>query len=197
MNDFMITHYYSPKTRALHSITAASEQERKRVADYLSTLDGIGFNRYRKFDFYLKLRVRTEKWLYEEFLKSGGQPKTRTPVYFTLGASEYMGTWFGHDTLCIRYHLDDIDEAEISFTLKDSMLAYISSRNEQRPQRHLFTKSMLLEYLQPCVSESINAYCGRQNYIEAQVWNPDYFINTGRYYTEFAQSTSGYTEDDL
>jgi len=42
------------------------------------------FNRFKDFVNYYPRRIATEKWLYDWFLRLGGEPKIKHPVCFVL-----------------------------------------------------------------------------------------------------------------
>ena len=91
----------------MNSITRLPVEEAYALAKSLSNYAGISFTSFsrftnRDFDGYYKKRIRTEDWLYKSFIALGGKPKTKAPLYFVLGESNYLSHWFENGT---RYYL--------------------------------------------------------------------------------------------
>jgi hypothetical protein len=74
----------------LRSITELSENEAFQAAYKLGQNDGTSFYRFKDFINYYPRRIKAEKWLYEWFKKSGGEPQTEHPLYFVLEQSDFL-----------------------------------------------------------------------------------------------------------
>ncbi len=171
-----ITNYCDERCKPFHNITQLTESEAFLLADNLSQYVEPAFTsfcRFQKKDFpgYYEKRLRTEKWLYDSFLKLGGKPIIKSPLYFVLGESTFLDAWYknGRQT---RLLLDDISQTEVSFTIGDSM-GIIDSDNRMEP----LTKDMLYDFLLER-SKDIFAFLNELNqknrYIEVQLWNDSY-----------------------
>lgn len=146
----------------------------KRLSQYAGE-SFTSFSRFteRDFDGYYKKRVRTEDWLYQSFVAIGGKPKTKTPLYFVLGESDYLNKWFENGTRT-KLLLRDIDPEDISFTYGDSM-----SRMDAEDRMDPFTKETLFRFILES-SDDIQSFVDDLNkknrYIEAQLWNDSYLV---------------------
>lgn len=67
----------------------------------------------------IKKRRAIEKWLWDEFVLSGGEPHTHHPCYFTLGKSDFLKKSGSYDTE-IEIPLSLFSSKNISFTFPDS-----------------------------------------------------------------------------
>jgi len=172
-NNYVITHYFSPHTAKLRNIMSYSELEKAQIISILQNMQGIGFNRFKKHKFYMRIRMKTEQWLYEEFILGGGKPSTSTPIYFVFGQSPHMSTWYGHDTLSVTLNLAEIAEDDISFTIKDSLMTYILESNNA--YRRVFNKREIINIVECNDKKDFHDYYFIHNkYIEAQLWNYQY-----------------------
>lgn len=177
--DLYITNYCDKRCKPFHNFTQLTESEAFLLATDLSQhveSSFTSFSRFQKSDFpgYYKKRVRTEKWLYDSFLKLGGKPKNSSPLYFVLGESTYLDSWYknGRKTQLL---LDDISQTEISFTIGDSM-GIIDSDNRLEPLNKDMLHDFLLEKSQD-ISSFLNDLNKNNRYIEVQLWNDSYITN--------------------
>jgi hypothetical protein len=173
MSDIYIVHYCHIECEPLKSITELPEEEAFKMANMLGSNNGTAFGRFKDFINYYPRRVKTEKWLYDWFIESGGKPKTEHPLYFVLEGSNYLNEWFDRGKI-IKISLSEIDIKHISFTLGDSCANF---KNE----------NMTTPFLKNELYQMINKYDGNINellksieneyhykYIECQLWNNDY-----------------------
>ena len=174
-----ITNYCDQRCIPFQNITRLTETEAFLLADNLSQHvepSFTSFSRFQRSDFpgYYEKRLRTETWLYDSFLKLGGKPIIKSPLYFVLGESTFLETWYksGRKT---RLLLDDISSAEVSFTIGDSM-GIIDSVNRMEP----LNKDMLYDFFKG-KSQDIFTFLNDLNknnrYIEVQLWNDSYIDN--------------------
>jgi len=84
MDELFLVNYRTPKCEPLKSITQLSEKEAIEVAKKLHQENPYdGFQRFGDdFTKYYHHRIRTEKWLYDEFIVIGGRPQMAHPLYF-------------------------------------------------------------------------------------------------------------------
>lgn len=162
-------YYIDPNRTPFLSITSLPKEEAFETAQKLAPTTSSPMNRFCKKDFpgYYKKRLRTEAWLYREFVQKGGKPNTPHSIYFTLGKSDFLHKWFGGGKK-YTFALKNIEPAllneRLSFTLGDSMSVI------DNPQKTLFTFAELSHLLQTKSLEEIKT---QQNihYIEAQLWD--------------------------
>lgn len=174
METLLLTHYYSEEFEPMHSIIDCDERQRQVIVKQLSANPNKSYGRFRNFEWYIKNRMETEKWLYQEFIKLGGIPKLISPLYFILGSSNYLESCYGSQVKKIQVSIDIINECDISFTLTDSMAMYLS-----KDIKRVLTEKMLFELLgnnHNDLMEYIKNIDSEHKYIEAQVWNNEYFI---------------------
>ena len=139
----------------------------------------------------IETRRRIEKWLLDEFVLSGGDPKTNHPCYFTLGKSAFLRESGSFDTE-IEIPLRLFSSKNISFTYPDSFFSEWLSRNKDHKlynyelNGRIFTIDEVLNLLtQNKIPQNVqmdDAYYKFEFYIEAQVWDYDILNNyvTGR-----------------
>ena len=173
MCEVNIVHYYHSKCIPLNSITELPENEAFEMAKKIGENDGESFYRFKDFVNYYPRRIKTEKYLYDWFIKSGGKPKTKNPLYFVVESSDFFYNWYDKGKTFI-IPLSKIDTKHISFTIGDSCSEY-NKNNLKEP----FLKEELYEI--------INGFNGNINlmlenltkkyeikYIECQLWNNKY-----------------------
>lgn len=172
-----IINYCNPHCSPLSSITRLPEEEAFAAAKMLSeSYKGTAFGRFEDFVNYYPRRIRTEKWLYENFLKMGGEPETEHPLYFVVNGSGYLNEWFGNGAVT-KLVLDEISSKHISFTFGDSM-AKMDKPERQKP----FTKEELYGFIKKykrTVDEFFTEIERDWHYIEAQLWCDGYINNIG------------------
>lgn len=130
----------------------------------------------------IKRRRRIEKWLFDEFVLSGGDPKTNNPCYFTLGKSPFLRK-FGFYDAEIALPLRLFSSKNISFTYPDSFFSEWLSRNkDHKLYNHemngkLFTMDRILDLAsQNEIPQNVrieDSFYPFEFYIEAQVWDYD------------------------
>lgn len=174
LSDIFLTHYYSPNTQKLASLTALLPLEQNEIVNALQDMAGIGFNRFKKYNFYQRIRRETEEWLFNEFKLKGGCPLTQYPIYFVVGENKYMSQWYGENTLSVQYSLLEIPEKEISFTLNDSLMTYILPKNHQN--RKILTRNELINFINTTEEDDCFTVYSNKKFIEAQVWHNIYMV---------------------
>jgi hypothetical protein len=171
VQELYIVNYCNPNCTPLQSITRLPEVEAFALAKKLSEqYKGEAFYRLVDFVNYYPRRIRTEKWLYDWFIKLGGVPETEHPLYFVLQRSDYLYEWFDRGEIT-RLPLNSIDAKHISFTFGDS-----NSKMDKPERRNLFLKNALFELISHY--GNIDMFFGsikdQYKYIEAQLWNDSY-----------------------
>jgi len=175
MGELNIVHYCHSDCMPLHSITELPEKKAFETAYNLGLNNGTAFGRFKDFVNYYPRRIKAEKWLYDWFVKSGGEPKTEHPLYFVLEGSDYLNEWFGKGKI-VKIPLSIIDTRHISFTLGDSCVIF-DKENKREP----FLKEKLYEMIETNNGRTEELlkmiYKDYQyNYIECQLWNNDYIV---------------------
>jgi hypothetical protein len=180
MNLFLVN-YRTIKCERLKSITRLSEKEAFEAAaklyeeNHRDTTDG--FQRFADFDTYYPHRIKTEKWLYDQFIAAGGKPQTRHPLYFFVHEWDAVErAWDGKvEKVVEKIALDDIDPYDVSFVMGDSMKAV-----NQPDDFPLFMKDELLALINSHDNDinKLLDFAYQQadmRAIEAHIWNDKYF----------------------
>ncbi|WP_234124632.1 hypothetical protein [Clostridium hydrogenum] len=128
------------------------------------------------FDRYYEKRKHTEEWLYSEFIKNGGKPETKHPIYFVLCECKSFQNFFGNKDQ-IQIPLKNIDSAHISFTPRDSMYLKDMGLTKGTIWNKDHFLSMMTESNKSISDFIINlpAFYGQLGgYIEVQLWSDNY-----------------------
>jgi len=173
MYEINIVHYCHSVCMPLQSITELPEIEAYKIAGKLGLNNATAFGRFKDFKNYYPRRMETEKWLYDWFIKSGGEPKTEHPLYFVLEKSDYLNEWFDKGKI-IKIPLSKIETEHISFTLGDSCANfYENNRHDPFLKDKLFK---MIEENNGNINEFLDEINKKYNYryIECQLWKKDY-----------------------
>ena len=168
-----ITNYNLTENQPFLRISELSSEYYNKICTELVKKEYRAFQRFSNPDNYLKLRLSTEKWLYNEFLTIGGKPLIRHPYYFVLGESSYLEKCFGPDTYKLQLEINSNYSKDISFTLGDSISVFKTYRNitsqnvydYKTINKWISKLEFDLKYLETILSQ-------KHTYIEAQLWNP-------------------------
>jgi hypothetical protein len=156
----------------LSSITELPEKEAFQIAYQLGLNDETSFGRFKDFINYYPRRIKVEKWLYEWFLASGGEPKTEHPLYFVLEQSDFLHEWFNKGKV-IKLPLSLINSKHISFTIGDSMATFKDDFIEVGKDP-IFKEEVykLMEKYDGKLEKYLETM--KIKYIECQLWNKEY-----------------------
>ena len=85
---------------------------------------------YYAQDEYLIHRLEVEKWIYEQLLLKGGNPKNNVPVYMCLGESPINSEFdirydIQKNAIELKIPLKYLDLTAITFTYPDSMVKFV------------------------------------------------------------------------
>lgn len=142
MHDIYIANYCNSNCSPLNSITRLSQSDAFTKAKELSNkYSGTAFGRFADFENYYPRRIQTEEWVYYSFIKLGGEPDTKHPLYFVLQGSDFLDNWFGKGKVT-KLLLENISSKHISFAFGDSM-AILNKPERKNP----FLKETLLELI--------------------------------------------------
>lgn len=175
----ILTHYFPEivynnelsNPQIISNITEYRASEQQTIAKQLSCCPGRALRRFDQFSNYIYKRKETEKWLYSEFLKAGGQPSSMCPFYFVVGESQQLKNDFGECTKTIQLDTCLISHNHISFTLGDSVGLFYSSAPHQiyllcQLEKLLSNPTFIQQQMKPL------KLC--HHYIEAQLWDKHY-----------------------
>lgn len=173
MSSLKISHYYSDEFKPFYNILNSNKEDSNHLLEMLKSNPNKAYNRFRNYDWYIEQREKTENWLYSEFVKLGGTPKSLHPLYFVLGESKYLKSCYGDTARVKSLYLHQVDTNEISFTLEDSLSIFVSKESHKK----VYTYSGLFEELganNESISRRVVQLYEQRKYIEVQVWNPIY-----------------------
>lgn len=172
INTLSLVNYCHPDCEPLKNIMRLPKEEAFAMAKAFADAhpQTMAFYRFGDFVNYYHLRETQDRYLYEQFIKLGGEPEEEHPLSFVVEGSEYLADWFGHGTET-RIPLSVIDAKHISFTLGDSGAEY--GRNGSVK---LYTLQELEALLAAQEGDFVSFMksIGKQ-YIEVQVWSDQYF----------------------
>jgi len=130
-------------------------------------------------DDYLFHRLEIEKWIYNQLLMKGGNPKNTVPVYMCLGESpnsEFdIRVDIQKNAAEIKIPLKYLDINAITFTYPDSMYKFITNKDGEliNAERTNTPEVFLYNELEKGLSKykKNGKIIMEEHYIEAQVWN--------------------------
>ncbi|BBH24173.1 hypothetical protein Back11_55180 [Paenibacillus baekrokdamisoli] len=179
-----LTHYYKQGDLPFRSLSALTDSEALKIMESLYEDNPLA-ERFKEPVQYLNNRKQTEKWVRDEFIAKGGQPKDEYPLYAVLGYSNWIENHLSSfDIDRIHIPLSIFTELDISFTYPDSMVTYLLGMDKHavyyQPEYHgkIFTLSEVNllanmygapeEKWRTALLEGMGPYI---EYIEAQIWN--------------------------
>lgn len=173
IQDLYLINYCHPNCVPLKNIMRLPQSEAYKLASKMAAENQniTAYYRFADFKNYYPRRAKTDDLLYREFIKIGGNPKTRHPLSFVLQGSDYLNNWFDSGVVT-SIPLSVIPSDSISFTMGDSMKIL-----EKRYPFRVLTKEMLIEYIDKydgTIDEFLLEIKDKYYYIEAQLWNDDY-----------------------
>lgn len=178
-NGLYLVHYCHPSCKPFQNIMRLPKSEAFSLAEKLAreNPDTTAFYRFADFANYYPRRLRTDEFLYDNFLSLGGKPKERHPISFVLQGCGYLENWFGNGP-SYRIRLSKIPPDSVSFTLGDSCAQY-----ERTGTIRQLTAEQLLAQIEgfPGGVEAFLRDISERyhcSYIEAQLWD-DTVIRSG------------------
>ena len=182
-----ITYYYLQGQRPFESITELPEELRGKLAEQIAS---VRLPAFRKFGWneYVEERLKTEEWLFSEFVRQGGRPQLSRPIYFILGESIYYKERYGGMASELRLTVSEIPAERISFTIPDSMASRLIAESKTLEydaafHGRVFTKSGLFEFAKSYGEDKLYRLVanteGNKIFIEAQVWDREVLCIAG------------------
>ena len=173
--DFL-THYYLPDKKPFLTLSDLEGDKLNEVLTELRLKAQKGESLRGFASWYVDERKKTEVFLRNEFIKKGGKPQRKFPIYFVLGKSEVQkGLSSGTKELIID--LKTVPKEFLSFTYPDSMATMVLMNDDEfRKPYHgkIFTFSEIIEVVRehgfPKDEGAKTSKFIYPNYIEAQVW---------------------------
>lgn len=178
-----ITHYYDRRTIPFRSLSSLNDEEAIELMKSLFSEETEFGIRFRDPVQYLNNRRSTEEWVKNEFIKKGGKPVEKHPLYTVFGESKWLvkNSPKNADTNTVKLPLSIFKESDISFTLPDSMVSKWLSRDKPGKlyNKLYHGKIFLISEILDMVKENgmpeeewdFNLPENLTPYIEGQVWN--------------------------
>jgi len=177
MNEIYLVNHRPASYRPFKSIMRLPKEEAFALAAKLSedkTCEANSRFSNASFAEYYATRLEAEKWLYNNFVKLGGKPQTKHPLYF------YVHGWnltpqFWPENITEKILLTDIEPCHISFMFDDSCGV------PNNPEKYrLFMKDELMELISlhsgiGNLLEHVKQQIGH-GMIEAHLWSDKYVL---------------------
>jgi hypothetical protein len=178
-----ITHYYDRKAIPFRSLSSLSDEKAIKIMKSLYNEETEFSIRFKDPVQYLNNRRATEKWVRNEFIKKGGNPDEKHPIYTILGESKWLKKQKPKniEEATIKLPLSIFQESDISFTYPDSMVSrwLAQSKPEKIYNKLYHGKIFLMSEILDIVNQkgipeedwNLNLPENMPTYIEGQVWN--------------------------
>jgi hypothetical protein len=183
----MLTHYYHKEEPPFRSLSVLNIEEALTIATQLQAKEGSVYRRFKQPKKYLEARIATEKWLKEEFIKKGGEPKTTFPFYMVIENSTWIEEGYNGQSKKIQISVSEFNLKEISFTYPDSMISYWLKDKKQEPfyQPDYHGQVFRLDEIVQIIKKSgitveewkLEKTRKYDIFIEAQIWNEQGILN--------------------
>lgn len=161
-------------------------EEALTIATQLQAKDGAVYRRFKEPRKYLEARIATEKWLKDEFIKKGGEPKIFFPLYMVVENATWIEEGYNGQSRKIQIPISEFETKEVSFTYPDSMISYWLKDKKQpfyQPDYHgqVFRLDEIIQIIKKYgipVKEWKTQEARRHDiFIEAQIWNEQPVLN--------------------
>ena len=168
-DDLFLVHYCHWNCKPFQNIMRLPREEAFLLAEKLASENPntTAFYRFADFENYYSRRLKTDKFLSDNFIRLGGKPKEKHPLSFVLQGCDYLDNWFGKGTI-YKIKLSEIRSESISFSLGDSCSQYKKNGTIQQ-----LTKEQLLSQLSDfngSIDDFMKYISENYSYIEAQLW---------------------------
>ncbi len=170
MTDLNAYHYFEKSLGPFRNLSSLSNEEAETVTQQIRD-QGRNFASQRSAD-YMTIRRALEHKAYEQFKGKGGTPTNPYPHYMTLGACEWLSSWYTEpDQVIISW--EDLSAEVVSFTYGD-LFPTMRYSDDKPYRKQIYTKDEILEIIQaygwPQEWNRLGDQ-GPERYIEVQVWD--------------------------
>lgn len=172
VDDLQIVNYCHRSCTPLLNIMRLPKKEAFALAREMAAQnkETTAFYRFADFENYYPERLKTDRLLYDRFIKLGGKPLQEHPFSFVLQGSDFLNDWFDRG-IVTTIPLNRIDSDYISFTYGDSM-----STLKMNGEFTMLTKDMLLKAISDydgTLEDFLTNVDNQYRYIEVQVWDDE------------------------
>ena len=178
-----VTHYYDCKAIPFRSLSSLDDKEAIKIMISMYSEETEFGARFKDPAQYLKNRRETEEWVKNNFIKKGGKPVEKHPIYTVLGESKWLTKQKpkNSEEAKVKLPLSIFKESDISFTFPDSMVSkWLSREKPENLYNELYHGKIFLmpEVLVIIKQKGVPEYEWELNlpenippYIEGQIWN--------------------------
>lgn len=172
VDDLQIVNYCHQSCAPLLNIMRLPKKEAFALAREMAAQnkDTTAFYRFADFENYYPERLKTDRLLYDRFIKLGGTPLQEHPLSFVLQGSDFLDDWFDRG-IVTAIPLNRIRSDQVSFTYGDSMTVL-----KNHGTFTMLTKNQLLKTISDyngTLEEFLANTADRFHYIEVQVWDDE------------------------
>lgn len=165
-----VYHYYEASVGPFKNLSSLSSVEANEISERIRE-SGKTFASRRTAD-YMNVRKELEAKARTMFIDKGGKPISSYPHYMTLGACDWLLTWYSEPAV-LHVSLDELPEDQVSFTYGD-LFPTMRFRDLKPYRGQVYTKKEILkiidEYGFPQKWNQTGEY-GPERYIEMQIWD--------------------------
>jgi hypothetical protein len=168
-----ITHYY--RAEPFRSLTSLNQAELEQALKGMNEQNAWGLNRYSDPEYLVRRKV-VETKIRNQFVSIGGKPILSHPIYFFLGRNLKFEENKNNKAYILK--LNNIPEAQISFTYGDSMFSFNEDYRQQKAAGYLSDLCSQVYRLAdlPKIFSDPSFLAADRLHIEAQLWvNPQEF----------------------
>lgn len=173
---YQLYHYYEEELCPFKNLSSLSFEEASRISNRLRQ-EGKTFASQRSDD-YLLVRKDLERIAREKFIFKGGKPQNLFPHYMTLGACDWLKSWFKKPS-SIAIDWNDFSEDSISFTYGD-LFPTMRYPDNKPYRKQVYTKQEIFDVIDvfgfPQEWNRLGDQ-GPERYIEAQIWDEEVIKN--------------------
>ena len=174
---YNIYHYFDKDIGPFKNLSKLTSKAAEEVS-YRIKQDGKTFASRRSND-YMNIRRELESKARKQFVGKGGVPENSFPHYMTLGACDWLLSWYRNPGVIVIPWEEFLEES-ISFTYGD-LFPTMRYEDDKPYRKQVYTKKEIIELINHYgfpQDWNTNGEQGPERYIEVQVWDE---IAIGRY----------------
>lgn len=176
----ILYHYFDKDMGPFRNLSSLPVEEALRISKQIR-VDGKTFASQRSAD-YLTIRRDLERKVREQFIEKGGNPKNNYLHYMTLGACDWLETWYAKpSSLAISWN--EFVENSISFTYGD-LFPTMRYEDNKPYRKQVYTKQEIMKVIEDFgFPQHWNRHGdkGPERYIEVQIWDDEVIKNYFRH----------------
>ncbi len=147
---FNMHHYYDKAIGPFKNLSMLTSEAAEDVSSRIR-LEGNSFASQRSND-YMQIRRELESIARKQFIAKGGQPQNSSPHYMTLGACDWLLSWYINPGVIVIPWEQFLEES-ISFTYGD-LFPTMRYRDDKPYRKQVYTRRESLNLL-PFIQQRI------------------------------------------